>query len=80
MTHISSGIPVLQGGEHVKDAPHLRPTVAHEADLGWVAFMRVRAMEYAANADPFTLRGRLVIEAAFVAGFELAKRTEELPK
>jgi len=44
------------------------------------SFIRVRAMDYAANADPFTLRGRLVIEAAFIAGFELAKRTEEPPK
>lgn len=37
MTHISSGITVLQGGEHVKDALHLRPTVAPETDHGWVA-------------------------------------------
>lgn len=48
------------------------------------SFMRVRAMDYASNADPFTLRGRLVIEDAFIAGFELAKRialkTEEPPK
>ncbi len=48
------------------------------------SFMRVRAMDYAAKADPFTLRGRFVIEAAFVAGYELAKRIalkiEEPPK
>jgi len=48
------------------------------------SFMRVRAMDYAAKSDPFTLRGRLVIEDAFIAGYELRKRIalkiEEPPK
>lgn len=48
------------------------------------SFLSVRAMDYAANSDPFTLRDRLVIEAAFIAGYELRKRielkTEEPPK
>ncbi len=44
----------------------------------------MRAMDYAATSDPYTLRDRLVIEDAFIAGYELRKRIalkiEEPPK
>jgi len=55
-----------------------------EGTMGEDDYSFMRAMDYAATSDPYTLRDRLVIEDAFIAGYELRKRIalkiEEPPK